>query len=78
MPMPSIVQFGTGQLAIDRSFSIAVIAFQDAALERGVQRFAAELSRQTGMLLKSKPFASASPSLLIHAEHGCESSTETG
>ncbi len=61
MPMPSMVQFGTGELPIDRSFSIAVTGFQDAALERGVQRFAAELSRQTGMLLKSRPFASAHP-----------------
>jgi hexosaminidase len=78
MPMPSMVQFGTGELPIDRSFSIAVTGFQDAALERGVQRFAAELSRQTGMLLKSKPFASANPSLLIHAEHRREAVERLG
>src|SRR5713226_174063 len=78
MPMPSVVQFGTGELPIDRSFSIAVTGFQDAALERGVQRFAAELSRQTGMLLKSKPFSSAHPSLLIHAEHGREAVERLG
>jgi len=78
MPMPSMVQFGTGELPIDRSFSIAVTGFQDAALERGVQRFAAELSRQTGMLLKSRPFASAHPSLLIHAEHGREAVERLG
>jgi hexosaminidase len=70
MPMPSMVQFGTGELPIDRSFSIAVTGFQDVALEHGVERFAAELSRQTGMLLKGKPSGSANPSLLIHAEHG--------
>jgi hexosaminidase len=78
VPMPSMVQFGTGELPIDRSFSIAVTGFQDAALERGVQRFAAELSRQTGMLLKSRPFASAHPSLLIHAEHGREAVERLG
>src|SRR6267143_4409257 len=78
MPMPSMVQFGTGELPIDRSFSIAVTGFQDATLERGVQRFAAELSRQTGILLKSRPFASAHPSLLIHAEHGREAVERLG
>jgi hexosaminidase len=71
MPVPSSVQLGTGQLPIDRSFSAAVAGFQDATLERGVQRFIAGLSQQTGMLLKHKP-AEASPTLSIHADHGRE------
>src|SRR5712691_6334220 len=71
MPMPSSVQLGTGQLPIDQFFSVAVTGFQEAALERGVQRFAAELSQQTGMLFKHKP-ADASPTLSIHADHGRE------
>ena len=49
MPVPSSVQLGTGQLPIDRSFSAAVTGFQDATLERGVQRFIAGLSQQTGV-----------------------------
>jgi len=72
MPMPSSVQAGGGQLPIDRSFSVAVTGFKDATLERGVPRFIAELSRQTGMFLKQRPTNSANPTLLIHAVHGSE------
>ena len=71
MPVPSSVQLGAGQLPIDQSFSAAVTGFQEATLERGVQRFVAELSQQTGMLFKRKP-ADASPTLSIHADHGRE------
>src|SRR5437016_6682602 len=71
MPMPSSVRLGTGQLSIDQFFSVAVTGFQEATLERGVQRFVAELSQQTGMLFKHKP-ADASPTLSIHADHGRE------
>jgi len=41
-------------------------------LERGIDRFIAELSRQTGMFLKQKPVDSPTPTLLIHAVHGRE------
>src|ERR1700675_4340048 len=71
MPLPSSVQLGAGQLPIDQSFSAAVTGFKDVTLERGVQRFVAELSQQTGMLFKHKP-ADASPTLSIHADHGRE------
>src|SRR5467141_4387090 len=72
MPMPSFVQLGVGQLPVDRSFSVAIPGFRGATLERGVQRFVAELSRQTGMFVKQKPADSANPTLLIHADHGSE------
>jgi hexosaminidase len=72
MPMPSFVQAGVGQLPVDRSFSVAITGSRDATLERGVQRFVAELSRQTGMFLNQKPVGSAHPTLLIHAGHGSE------
>src|SRR5260370_35118469 len=49
IPMPSVVQFDSGQLKIDRSFSIAVTGFHDAALERAVQKFVAEWSLQPGI-----------------------------
>lgn len=78
MPTPSVVEFGTGQLLLHRSFSIAVEGFQDAMLERGVQRFVAELSRETGMLLKDKVAGSTNPSLVIHAEHGSEAVPRRG
>ena len=72
MPVPSTVQLGTGQLPIDQSFSIAVTGVQDTTLERGVERFVAQLSQQTGMLLRHKPGGPANPTLLIHAGHGRE------
>ncbi|MBZ5664256.1 MAG: family 20 glycosylhydrolase [Acidobacteriia bacterium] len=72
MPMPSSVEPGAGQLQVDRSFSVAITGFRDATLERGVQRFIVDLSRQTGMFLKQKPVDSANPTLLIHAAHGSE------
>src|SRR6266853_3544682 len=72
MPMPSTVRIGTGQLPIDQTFSAVVTGFQDATLERGVRRFVAELSQQTGMLLKDKPSGPTNPTLLIHADHGRE------
>jgi len=72
MPVPSSIKTGDGQLTIDRSFSVAVAGFEDASLKRGVQRFVAELSKQTGMLLKQKPGESTSPTLLVRADHGRE------
>ena len=72
IPMPSFVQPGVGQLPVDRSFSVAITGFRDATLEHGVQRFVAELSRQTGMSLKQKPADSTNPTLLIRTVHGSE------
>ena len=72
MPMSSFVQPGAGQLPVDRSFSVAITGFKDATLERGVRRFVAELSRQTGMSLKQKSADPASPTLLIHADRGSQ------
>src|SRR6202521_5386884 len=69
-PMPSLIQLGVGQLPVDRSFSVAITGMRDARLERGVVRFVAELSGQTGMFLQQKPVGSANPTLLIHAVHG--------
>ena len=47
-------------------------------MERGIGRFVAELSRETGMLLKQKTAGSASPTLLIHTGHGRESVQRLG
>ncbi len=78
MPMPSAVQVGSGQLLINRSFSVAISGFHDATLERGVQRFLAQLSRQTGLFLKSTPVENGNPTLLIRAEHGSEAVGKLG
>src|ERR1700722_11304914 len=78
MPMPTSVRSGAGRLSVDPSFSVAVTGFKDAALERGIGRFVAELSRETGMLLNQKIADSARPTLLIHAAHGRESVQRLG
>ena len=78
MPMPSTIQLGSGQLAINQSFSIAVAGFQDPRLERGVQRFMADLSRQTGMLLQQNRAQSSNPTLLIHVDHADDEVQSSG
>jgi hexosaminidase len=72
LPVPTSVQLGAGRLSVDQSFSVALTGARDAMLERGVHRFVAELSRETGMLLKQGAFESPSPTLLIHAVHTSE------
>jgi len=77
MPMPSTVQLGTGQLLIDRSFSVAVTGFHDASLDRGVERFVAQLSAQTGIPFRPK-LGAANATLSIHADHGREAVQKLG
>jgi len=50
MPMPSTVQLGRGNSRPAILFD-CVAGFQDATLDRGVQRFLNELSHQTGLRL---------------------------
>ena len=75
MPMPASVQPGTGQLPVNQSFSVAVSGFHDASLDREVQRFVGQLSRQTGIPFRPK---SAAPTLEIHADHGREAVQKLG
>ena len=78
MPMPSVVQAGTGQLSIDRTFSVSVTGAHDATLERGIGRFVSLLSRQTGLSLSHDAVKVDSPTLLIHAEHSREEVQKVG
>ena len=77
MPMPSTVQMGTGQLAITQSFSVVVAGAHDASLDRGVQRFVAQLSAQTGIPFRAKPGA-ANATLSVHVDHGREAVQKLG
>jgi len=74
MPMPSGVQMGSGQLPIDASFSVT--HFHDGSLNGAVQRFEAQLSRQTGIPFRPKPDAPIT--LQIHAAHGRKAVQELG
>src|SRR5215475_960444 len=78
MPMPSSVQLGTGQLSIGPSFSVATSGFQDDVAQRGIQRFMAGLSRQTGFPFKQSPVQSGDATLTIHIERGSDSVAKLG
>lgn len=49
MPLPAKFQLGSGHLLIDQSFSVTVDGAKDDRLNRATQRFATNLSRQTGI-----------------------------
>jgi hexosaminidase len=75
MPMPANVQTGTGQLPITQSFSVTVTGSRDATLDAAVQRFVAQLSRQTGIPFRPK---AGSTTLEIHADRGREAVQKLG
>ena len=54
MPMPASVQMGSGQLLIDRTFSVAVTGFHDAMLDGGVERFKDRFRDEQGCCCKSR------------------------
>jgi hexosaminidase len=76
MPMPASVQVGTGQLAITPAFSVSVTGSHDAALDREIERFKTQISRQTGIPLRPK--SGAVPTLTIHADRGREAVQKLG
>ncbi len=76
MPMPASVQQSAGQLPITQSFSVAVTGTHDALLDSEVQRFTAQLSKQTGIPFRPKP--GAAPTLTVHADHGRDAVQKLG
>ena len=56
MPLPVKVETAPGKLAIDGSFSVAATGYTDLRLESALDRFAARISRQTGIpMLAARP-----------------------
>src|SRR5262249_53710494 len=49
MPVPASVQFETGRLKIDYSFTVATASYRDARLESGINRAARRLEGRTGL-----------------------------
>jgi len=76
MPMPASVQQGSGDMAITQSFSVAVTGTHDPSLDGAVQRFTAQLSRQTG--IPFRPKAGAAPTMTVHADRGLEAVQKLG
>jgi hexosaminidase len=70
MPIPANLRMGTGRLAIDPSFSVAISANSDPRLQQAVERFLNDLRRQTGMLpLDMRVTDASKATLVIRAEH---------
>ena len=78
MPMPSSVQVGSGSLAIDANFSVALTGHSEARLDRAMERFYRQLSRQTGMTLARRNADASKATLLIHTERASKPAQELG
>src|ERR1019366_3599665 len=74
MPLPVKVEMAAGKLAIDGSFSVAATGYTDLRLETALNRFAARVSRQTGipMLAARPPDASRATLRVECAGRGAE------
>jgi hexosaminidase len=78
MPVPSSVQIGTGRLVVDSKFSVGSTGYSEPRLDRAIERFLRQLSRQTAMPLSGKPGAPAKAVLVIHTDHASKEIQELG
>ena len=76
MPMPASVQMGSGSLRIDSAFTVSLTGHTEPRLDRAIQRFKGQLSRQTALPLPLKD--APKPTLLIHTDHGSKEIQELG
>jgi hexosaminidase len=78
MPVPATLQFGTGQLLIDQSFSAALIGTHDDQMQHAALNFFAVLSRKTGIPLNNKLTDPAKAHLVIRTERPAKAVQELG
>jgi hexosaminidase len=76
MPLPTSLQIGSGDLRVDSSFSVALTGHSELRLDRAVQRFLRQLSRQSAIPLSGKP--SAKPTLTVRTDHASKEVQELG
>jgi hexosaminidase len=78
MPWPAHLQTGTGQLAIDASFTVAVEG-REARLQRSAERFVDQLRAETGVgPLNIKLVSGGQGALVVHADHASKEIPELG
>ncbi len=66
MPLPVKVETAPGKLTIDGSFSVAATGYTDLRLESALNRFAARVSRQTGIpMLTARPSEASRATLRV-------------
>jgi len=75
--MPASVQMGSGQLTIDRTFTVSVAGAHDDMVDRAIDRFKDQLTKQTAILLQ-KPVDPAHTTLTVRAEHGSQKVLKVG
>ena len=79
MPWPARLQIGSGQLAVDSSFSVTLTGYKDARLQRAADRFLNDLRRQTGMgPLNMRVAGGPTATLVIHAAQAGKPIQELG
>jgi hexosaminidase len=78
MPVPSNVQIGSGRLLVDSKFAVGVTGYGEPRLDRAIERFLRQLSRQTAIPLSGKPSAPAKAVLVIHTDHASKEIQELG
>jgi len=76
MPLPANLQTGSGSLRVDSSFSVSLAGHTEPRLDRAVQRFLRQLSRQTAIPLSGK--SSTRPTLTVHTDHASKEVQELG
>jgi hexosaminidase len=73
MPMPAKLQTGSGQLALDPSFSVTAAGYTDARLRRAVNRFLNQLRSETGMLsLDMNLVRGPAATLVVRTDHASQ------
>ena len=78
MPAPATLQFGTGQILIDQSFSAALVGTHDDQMQHAALNFFAVLSRKTGIPLNNKLTDPAKARLVIRTEQPAKAVQELG
>jgi len=78
MPLPSSVQAGTGALRIDSLFSVELTGYTEPRLDRAVERFRTQLSRETGIPLSAKSSDPTKATLVIHTDHSSKPAQQLG
>lgn len=71
MPIPASVEQGVGSLPIDPAISVSLTGYTEPRLNRAIERFRAQLSRQTGIPPRPKADheAESKASVVIHTDH---------
>ncbi len=77
IPVPASVQQGLERLRIDAGFSVALKGYAEPRLERAVERFREQLSRQTGIPMAAVSSAPGA-TLVIETDHASKPVQEVG